>query len=647
MTLSVPIRMQRASALLLALALALGAIVPLVAPAATRAQDGPVHIWEIQGAGHISPLNGEQVVGVDGIVTAVSRIGFWMTDPEPDGNDATSDGIFVFRGIGSKPAIGNHVSVNGTVSEFRAGGANSDNLTTTQIGSARWTLLTIGNALPVTLIGQGGRMPPTEIIDNDTNGSVEDPASGTTFDPAEDGIDFWESLEGMYLQVNNATAVGPRNRFGEIAIVADIGADAGPFTARGGLYIAPGDFNPERLILDDVIASTPVVNTGDTFTTSVTGVLDYGFGNFKLYVTTALVGVSGGLEREVTDAAGARELAVASFNVENLSNNDEQSKFDALAGLVVHNLRAPDLLAIQEVQDDSGFTDDGTVSATVTWQRLIDAIAEAGGPAYEYRQINPVDLADGGAPGGNIRVGFLFRTDRGLEFVDRPGGTSVNDTGVVDHPSGPQLTFSPGRIGTDDQAFLETRKSLAGEFRWRGERLLVVANHFSSKGGDDPLFGRWQPPVRYTEFAFPDVASDTDGWRWGQAQVINDFVDEILELDPDANVIVLGDINDFQFSDTVRILEGTALDVGQRTVVETGEALVLTTLFDLLPPDEQYSYVFDGNSQVLDQILVSGNILDRDPTYDVVHVNAEFADQVSDHEPSVMRVAFQPRRGER
>jgi hypothetical protein len=72
---------------------------------------------------------------------------------------------------------------------------------------------------------------------------------------------------------------------------------------------------------------------------------------------------------------------------------------------------------------------------------------------------------------------------------------------------------------------------------------------------------------------------------------------------------------------------------------------VLTTLFDLLPANEQYSYIFDGNSQVLDQILVSGNVLDRDPTYDVVHVNAEFAVQASDHEPSVMRVAFQPRRG--
>jgi predicted extracellular nuclease len=127
--------------------------------------------------------------------------------------------------------------------------------------------------------------------------------------------------------------------------------------------------------------------------------------------------------------------------------------------------------------------------------------------------------------------------------------------------------------------------------------------------------------------------------------VVNDFADDVLALDPDANVIVLGDINDFHFSDTVRILEGTAIDVRERTVESSGEAPVLTTLFDVLPANEQYSYIFDGNSQVLDQILVSGNVLDRDPTYDVVHVNAEFAVQSSDHEPSVMRVAFQPRRG--
>jgi predicted extracellular nuclease len=610
----------------------------------------PTEIWEIQGAAHLSPMNGAQVFGVDGIVTAVSVQGFWMTDPVPDGVDATSDGIFVFRGSGgSKPAVGSHVTVDGTVSEFRPGGANGTGLTITQIGSAAWSPVDDEtHPLPVTIVGSDGRTPPTEVIDNDTDGSVEDPTSGTVFDPAEDGIDFWESLEGMYLQVNDALAVGPRNNFGELTIVADGGANAGPYTENGGLYVSPGDFNPERLILDDVISPTPFVNTGDTFTTAVTGVLDYSFGNFKLYPTTALVGVSAGLEREVTADQGAHEIAVASFNVENLSVTNAQAKFDALAGLVVHNLRSPDLLAIQEVQDDSGSSNNGTVTAAATWQRFIDAIANAGGPLYEYRSIDPVNNADGGAPGANIRVGFLFRTDRGLEFVDRPGGTSVNDTAAIDHPSGPQLTFSPGRIGTDDAAFNETRKSLAGEFRWRGEKLFVVANHFSSKGGDDPLFGRWQPPVRYTEFYFAGGgAADTDGWRWGQAQVVNDFVDDLLALDPDANVIVLGDMNDFQFSDTVRILTGTARDVMERTVESTGEPAVLTTLFDLLPADEQYSYIFDGNSQVLDQILVSGSILERDPVYDVVHVNADFADQVSDHDPSVMRVAFQPRRGGR
>jgi predicted extracellular nuclease len=104
---------------------------------------------------------------------------------------------------------------------------------------------------------------------------------------------------------------------------------------------------------------------------------------------------------------------------------------------------------------------------------------------------------------------------------------------------------------------------------------------------------------------------------------VNTFVDEILAADPNANVVVLGDINDFEFSETVDILEGG----------------VLTTLMDTLPKAERYSYVFEGNSQVLDQILVSDNLLGSFPiAYDVVHVNSEFADQTSDHEPQVARM---------
>ena len=60
-------------------------------------------------------------------------------------------------------------------------------------------------------------------------------------------------------------------------------------------------------------------------------VLDYDFGNFEIELTEALTRVDNGLTREVTAAPAADELAVATFNVENLDANEPQSKFDALA----------------------------------------------------------------------------------------------------------------------------------------------------------------------------------------------------------------------------------------------------------------------------------------------------------------------------
>ena len=79
------------------------------------------------------------------------------------------------------------------------------------------------------------------------------------------------------------------------------------------------------------------------------------------------------------------------------------------------------------MQDNNGRhgRNDGTTDASLSWQTFIDAIVAVGGPRYDYRQIDPENNADGGAPGGNIRVGFLFRTDRGLRFVDR-GDSTVN-----------------------------------------------------------------------------------------------------------------------------------------------------------------------------------------------------------------------------
>ena len=639
------------------------------------ADEHEVDIHDIQGGGHLSPLEGD-VVTVDGIVTARFNFGFWVAEPEPDADPNTSEGLFVSLAFAAaKPDVGDLVSVDGTVQEWRGGifemfSGGYDNLALTRLTSASWTKL--GTAeLPVpVVIGGGGRVPPRDVIDNDSvdgdGDGLASPEEGGVFDPAEDAIDFFESLEGMRVQVNDPYVVGPTNNFGELAVLPDGGAGAATFTERGGLLLQADDLNPERILLDDAIANEPIANVGDSLST-VVGVLDYSFGHFKLLITATPTVTPGGLQREVADAAGPQELAVATFNVENLAATDSQAKFDRLAGLIVHNLRSPDLIGIEEVQDNDGTNGEPTrnnpndtssiVDASLTWQRLIDAIVAAGGPVYEYRQIDPQDEQEGGVPGGNIRVGFLFHSERGLEFVDRPGGDSTTDTDVVATPDGmgAQLTLSPGRVLPDAdgpwaEAFNDTRRSLAGEFRWRGETLFAVVNHFSSKGDDNPLFGRFQPYIRYSEFGYPP-GLDIDGWRHAQAQVINDFVDEILAVDGDAHVIVLGDINDFDFSETVDVLTGDAIaapidagpdDDGSGRVL-AGDGVVLTTLFDELPLNQRYSYVFEGNSQVLDQILVSNSLLALDPVYDVVHVNSEFADQASDHEPSVMRVAFQPK----
>jgi predicted extracellular nuclease len=571
---------------------------------------GTIRIRDIQGASHVSPLVGQTVSGVPGIVTALRSNGFYLQDPNPDNSDATSEGIFVFTSSAPTVTIGDSVLVSGTVSEFRPGGSDSNNLSITQIGSnPNITVLSSGNSLPTaTILGNGGRTIPTTVIEDDANGSVE--TSGS-FDPAQDGIDFYESVEGMLVQVNNGVAVGPTNDFGEIPVLADNGVNAGVRTTRGGMVIQPDDFNPERIIIDDaIIPNEPQVNVGDSFNGSVTGVIDYSFGNFKLLNTAPLLNVtSGGLTQETTTLTGSEDkLTVATFNVENLDPGDGSDKFTGLASAIVNNLNSPDIVSLEEVQDNNGPTNDSVVDASLTYQTLINAIAQAGGPTYEYRQIDPVDDQDGGQPGGNIRVGFLFNPNR-VDFVDRPGGTSTTNTTVSNGDSGPELSASPGRLIDTDlsnaDAFEDSRKPVVGEFVFNGNKVFVVGNHFNSKGGDQPLFGRFQPPTLTSE-----------AQRIQQAEIVNNFVDSVLAADPNANVVVMGDLNDFQFSNPIATLKGN----------------VLTNLIDTLPLNEQYTYIFEGNSQVLDHILVSDNLVNRSE-FDVVHINAEFANQVSDHDP--------------
>lgn len=574
-----------------------------------------VRIHSLQGAGHVSPRVGQSVVDVPGIVTAGRADGFYLQDATPDADPATSDGIFVLTGSPPGVQVGDAVAVSGRVAEVRPGAPGGvNNLTTTSIETPTVRVVASGQPLPAPLVvGAGGRRPPTEIIEDDARGEV---GAGVAFDPDQDGLDFWESLEGMRIQINQPVVVGPRNAFGEVVVLADDGAGAGLRSPRGGIVVRPGRFNPQRVFLDDELLklagqSMPAAVVGDRLAAPLTGVLDYSFANYKLQLTQPPGLVGGGLRREAATASAPDQISVATFNVQNLDPTDV-GRFEALASLVVQNLKSPDILAVEEIQDNNGRHDDRVVDASRTWARLSEAIQAAGGPSYAYRQIDPLDDQDGGEPGGNIRQGFLFRADRGVTFVDRPGGDATTPVTVTLGEGSVQLSASPGRIDPQNPAFQNSRKPLVGEFEVGGQRLFIVANHLVAKGADQPLFGRFQPPER-----------PSDAPRLAQAQALARWVADLLARDPEANVLVMGDLNDFEFS----------------APLQTLTAAGLTNLTTTLPEGDRYSYVFEGNSQTLDQILASSHLMrTMSPQYDIVHLNSEFAERESDHDPALVRL---------
>jgi predicted extracellular nuclease len=234
----------------------------------------PIFIHDVQGAAHTSPKVGMSVK-VNGIVTAKRSNGFYMQEPDAtvDADPATSEGIFVFTSSAPTVSVADAVTVTGSVSEFRPGGASTSNLTTTELTGPTIVVTSTGNALPTaTLIGAGGRTPPTDVIEDDAaSGDVE--TSGA-FDPANDGIDFWESLEGMLVTVPDPAIVGPSNSFNEISVLANGGAGTTGRTPRGGIAVSATDKNPERIIVDDALlpaGSFPTdISVGDRFVGSVT-----------------------------------------------------------------------------------------------------------------------------------------------------------------------------------------------------------------------------------------------------------------------------------------------------------------------------------------------------------------------------------------
>jgi predicted extracellular nuclease len=189
----------------------------------------------------------------------------------------------------------------------------------------------------------------------------------------------------------------------------------------------------------------------------------------------------------------------------------------AVAEHIGYFMNMPDIMFIQEVQDNSGATDDGIVSANETLTALVTAIANVTEITYDFIDIAPVNDQDGGQPGGNIRNAYLYRSDK-LTLVERPVG-GPNDTAEAFIPvvgESPKLrfvsspipvmdivlttllpSFNPGRIDPTNEIWDATRKPLVAQWQTSdGNATFFTINvHHSSKGGSSSTQGNARPPV--------------------------------------------------------------------------------------------------------------------------------------------------------
>ncbi len=569
-----------------------------------------VPISEIQGASHTSPLLGFTINETRGVVTYVNgNYGFYIQSLEADmdQDDKTSEGLYI-SSYKSGVSVGDIVTVKGTVQEYAQ---NDEQLSVTQLADTSVTVESSGNPLPdAVIIGEGGRIPPNQIIDND---------GFSEFDPEEDSIDFYESLEGMRIQIDEGLTVGAYEN-NMVTVVPNKGEfSLGLISPEGGVVISEDTLHPEILTLSGSSNnSLPEVEVGDIFVDSVSGVMTYQYGIYKMLVDGNDYQVEQATydkNPQTTLTETENGLRVASYNVYNLAGTDSQEKYDGIGRVIAHNLLLPDIIGLEEVQDNDGTVDSQDVSANIVYERIIEAIKAQPGAEnveYDYVQIDPQNNKEGGSTGANIRIGILYRKDR-VQLADGKAGDSTTATEVLVGDNGEaKLSLNPGRIEPMSEAFEGTRKSLAVEFTFNGEQVFIIGNHFNSKREDDAVYGSKQP-----------AQLNSESKRIKQAEIVNNFIQDILAVNPKSKIVVFGDMNDHHYSNPLKKLAGDEL----------------YNMLYKLPENERYTYIYQGRSQVLDNLLINKE-LEECTEIEIIHVNTMHSGdtQLSDHDPVLIQI---------
>lgn len=584
----------------------------------------PRALHELQGSGLVSPYAGHVVTTTTNVVTALRNNGFFIQaiDAEADTNSATSESIFVETpdGLPAQAVVGNAVVVVGFVEEFTPA-SDPTAPSRTQLINPVVTLVAAGVALP-----EAAPLQPQDLA-----------PSGT--------VDLAERFEAMRVRVESLTVVGATEGFLQESAAFGIsdglfhGALAGwprplrePGIAPGDLVPAgapPGvphfDGNPERLRVDsNAQPGAPRIEVAaGTVIEGLTGVLD-----FEQRAWTLLPDVAGTHTVRSEPAfpaalpAQAGEWTVASLNLQRFFDAEDdptvdevvltptafQGRLNKASLTILQRLGAPDILGVVEVEN---------LRTLQTLAAKLNADAATAGRsniAYGAWLEEGTDI-------GGIDSGFLVNTAR-VHVVDviQVG----RDTTYTNPATGlPQLLH--------DRPPLFLRALVPGAAAGEFFPVTVLLNHLRSMSGiDDPSDG-----------------ARVRAKRRAQAEDVARLVQERQSLSPPENLILIGDFNAFPFNDGYVDVMGTirGAPTPSEEVTLASPDLVepnLILLTDRLPPAERYSYVFDGNAQAIDHILVSQSLCARVLRHGYVRGNADAPesfrgnfnrpDRLSDHD---------------
>lgn len=550
-------------------------------------------IASIQGEGYYSPL-AEQAVLTHGVVIAHSRRGFFIQDPQGKPDALTSCGVFVLSRK-HRPPIGSYCEVGGKVLDYLA---TEFDRPVTEI-----------KAVKVAVVDRNG--PSIEALVIGADLLEESP---------EILAQFLNSHEGMLLTISaGACFVAPSNPFADY-VVAPAGLSKSVIRSEhGGVLIdanVPDRWLPSFRVVDYDQAS--VVDVGARLGADMSGALNYRSQSWQLACNQPAC-IEPGLviiDTVTSLHSDDNSVTVMTLNTLNLDVKIEskdkvldprrdidddvgEGRFLRLARAIVKQARSPDVVALQEIQDNDGAEISEVVDASETYRLLINQVLQLGGPRYEWLDIPPEVGADGGQPGGNIRNAFLYNPKR----VDVVAG-------------------SLQRLAEQHAAFAGSRKPLTATFSLKANtkaQLTVINVHLASKRHQRGMFA--------PELPGHDPKLDT---RIEQARTIRAVLDKLDELGRD--YYVTGDFNDNEFSVPVKAL--------------LGESSV--NLVDYLQPFERYDYNHRGKLQVLMHGIVSLRQKNENRVqYEILHGNelvgvtpGDAGGKASDHAYTMARLNY-------